>query len=605
VSENSATKILDINDIYISDSLTPPLINWVASRPATLHPWKIRSSDGWRICHIVLIETRVEDFTTELCNDTSAVPLPARTRILAGSLPYPDRLQRACEHAEADWIPCDGTVDAINSLAKSETIRIPLTQALSIMSFGSFADPHERDEIEVAAFTQQAATALCDAALMTDVWMYGIDLSAGGHAALIPAFAFNSLSYVSDPPSSLVSYSAIIASPPSKLVVAVSNSSSKKEKYTNGWLNVEVEVASFVEWLTEAINDERKKQLSKRVSRRLFEYPFWSIETTLFWIAIRDAAQLKANLLSPLRRHDLDRNVESQPEMRLLQELRKGKLKAQCDGRFLSTSHWPNSFATLESLTTESPALLLARGDVLCIFPELVAASYREVCARRQAKIDRIIQRMQATRKWISCAEIVNWEVRRSSKSFSDERDRASVFDRLKKTVYAGGFWSRGKSQLCRLSSDSSVVRLPCEPVDWTADARGFRLASFPVRHFLEDCWLPREMCRDWFARERLEWPAIFESDSQDAVQILNKPKPSEERRKPGRPGLTQPYKNEFERKLGSGSLCPTLQQEANKLAHWGLENLAACERVEAGTLENVIRDRLKSWDGVVPWKPK
>jgi hypothetical protein len=47
------------------------------------------------------------------------------------------------------------------------------------------------------------------------------------------------------------------------------------------WFNVEVDVEALVGWLQFSIDSERRKQLDRKLSLRLFEYPFWSVETAL------------------------------------------------------------------------------------------------------------------------------------------------------------------------------------------------------------------------------------------------------------------------------------------------------------------------------------
>jgi len=159
------------------------------------------------------------------------------------------------------------------------------------------------------------------------------------------------------------------------------------------------------------------------------------------------------------------------------------------------------------------------------------------------------------------------------------------------------------KSQLCLVRSDTSVIRLICTPVDRTVDAEGFRPAS--VSHFLEDCWLPNEMCRAWFKQQKLEWPPLFEMTNLQAGPGAETEPPVENeiQSRVGRPPLIQHYAKEFERVLAEGSLSHRLQQEADKLEAWGRDTLPKHKWVKVGTLENYIRKRVKTWVGYVPWK--
>jgi hypothetical protein len=114
-------------------------------------------------------------------------------------------------------------------------------------------------------------------------------------------------------------------------------------------------------------------------------------------------------------------------------------------------------------------------------------------------------------------------------------------------------------------------------------------------------------MCRAWFKQQQLDWPLHFETTLREANETpKTKQQPEvEAEKRVGRPPLIQNYVDEFERVLKCGSLSPTLKQERNKLGAWGRKNLDEKKRLSAGTLENYIRDRLKSWNGQVPWKTK
>jgi hypothetical protein len=296
---------------------------------------------------VTLVEARVEDFATELIKDVSSVELPSRSGIPADFLSDTDRLQSARELAQAEWAPCHGTVDALSRFVDNEAETISLSQVLSIMAFGSLEDPPGRDEIEVVDLKQQAARALCNAASMDDVTMRGSHLSANGKVEPIFVAAFSFPRSVGDVPNSLARNHERRASSFRRITQSAPGGGgtiNDPNRFWDGdWFNVEVDVAALVSWLQTAIDDERKNQLGRKLSQRLFEYPFWSIETALCWIAIRDARRLTENLLGQRRRSRPDVNVESQPEIRLLRALKDGRIKAQNDSRVLLSSHWEGS----------------------------------------------------------------------------------------------------------------------------------------------------------------------------------------------------------------------------------------------------------------------
>ena len=392
---NQPPTIAEINDIEIPDELTPDRVDWALSRPALLFPWRTRSADGWKERRLTLVEALFEDFTTELCRDVSSVSLPHRQRIPAEFVTYPDRLKYARELARSEWSPCHGTIDEVSCLVGNIARKIPLSQALSTMAFGSAVDPVGLDEVELVALRQQAAWALCHAALEMDITMFGSRLRPSAVAQPISEILFKDLPRLGDAPNSLVRDHEGHASR------SRSVRHGKSEHSWHGeWFHVEVDVPSFVEWLKLSISSARKKQLGRELSRRLFEYPFWSIETVLCWITVRDASRLQ-------ERPDTD--VELQAEMRLLRLLKDGKLRAQVNWQVLPCGYWADHVPIVGDLGTPiagelsgtPQSLCFPREDVLRIFPDTLTGPCSYVRARRQARIDRIVQRMRATRQWI------------------------------------------------------------------------------------------------------------------------------------------------------------------------------------------------------------
>jgi hypothetical protein len=594
VSEHNETKIFETNNIEIPDHLSPAHVDWAASRPAPLYPWKIQSSDGWQVRRVTLVEARVEDFTTELIKDISSVELPSRSGIPADFESDTDRLQSARELAQAEWAPCHGTVDALSRLADIEAKTISLSQVLSLMAFGSLEDPPGRDGIEVVALKQQAARALCNAAHMDDVTLYGSHLSANGGVQSIFFAAFNFARFVGDVPNSLLrnhesrpsSYTRITQSAPSR-----GGTINDPNRFWDGdWFNVEVDVAALVGWLQFSIDSERRKQLDRKLSRRLFEYPFWSIETALSWIAIRDADRLQDNLLGPWRAGRPGENVESQPEIRLLRALRDGRLKARENAQVLPSSHWANSVAMMGDLSPASPSSRLAREDVLRLFPETMMHSYLYVRARRQARINRVVQEMRTTRQWISCAEIAERSARQLTGAVGREHRR--TFVRLEKTFTAGGFHSKDKSQLCLLSPDTSVVRLICKPVERTVDTEDpiFRKASAP--DFLEHCWLPIEIARRWLKEHEFDW--LEKLDVISRIEMPNSENKAS--KKVGRPSDRELYLREYERRRGTNELSGDLKKISISIEDWAKTNAAITHKLLYTTISNLIGKKYPNW---------
>ena len=608
----------ETNDVEIPIGLNPQRLDWAQSRPAGLYPWRARSAqsaDGWQDRRIALVEVSVEDFVVELRDDISSVRLPDCRGVMDHPPISADRIRDLRELAQAEWLPCQATVDALAGLAGRETIS--LSQAVSIMAFGSQVEPSEGDKLENDALKQQAGRALCVAAGPYEVMMRGSRNSPGNDLEPIPEMLFSAARCLGDHPNSLERDYERGDTPSSGSEQPRRDRRSKLDGGDDGraqrieakWFNVEVDVASFLEWLEFSIYSEQERQLHRCRSRRLFDYPFWSIETALCWIAFRDSNYLDTRERLPRwarrRKRHSDKQVELQPEIRLLRALRDGKLKAREGVRVLSKGYWANCAPTPGGVSPASRSLRLAREDVLRTFPEKMRCLRADVRTCRQAKIDRIVERMRRTRKWVSCGEIADWCARGAAQASDHKSRRSRTFNRLSATFAAGGFRSGGRSQLRLLSPDTSVVRLSFKPVDRTVYAEGFRAASVSGPDYLERCWLPNEMCRRWFEQQRLHWPAHFDRTPtvpKEQPKTVQSPEP-ETRRKRGRPLRIESYVEEFERSLASRPLSKTLQEEANKLMDWGAKNLDREKRVKVGTLENHIRERLKTWEGPIPWK--
>jgi hypothetical protein len=571
--------IHEFADVDIPIELNLNRLDWAHSRPAALYPWRTRSTesvDEWQAPDVTLIEASVEDFVVELCNDISSVRLPDSHGIADSPLTSPDRVRDLQELARAEWWPCQATADAIGGLAGRETIS--LFEAVSIMALDAYAEPSDGGKREYA-LRQQAGRALCDAASSSDVVLRGSRSGQGTELKAIEEEYF-------EIPRCLASDLNSVERDRERGNVR----SSRTEKFRSSLeddepalgntkalggerFDVEVDVGSFLRWLGHEILVERERQVRRRRSQRLFEDPFWSIETALCWIAFRDSDCLETRndetetlFRRPKRGRRINRMVESQPEIRLLSALRDGKLEALEGGRALPKHYWANCIPKAGGLSLASRSVRFARAGVLRVFPE-TRRPPEDVRNCRQAKIERIVERMRRTRRWISCAETADWCAGGVFQTKEHGSRRSRIFDRLGATLAAGGFISDGRSQLHFLSPDTSVVRLFCEPVDRTVSADGFRAISVPS--YFERCWLPNETCRRWFKRQKFDWPYHFAKRPpapKDRLTTTMEAPEAKIQRKRGRPSLMKPYSEQFERTLRSRPLCKTQTKEANKL---------------------------------------
>jgi hypothetical protein len=597
-------------DVDIPVELNLNRLDWAHSRPAVLHPWRIRSTesvDEWQARDVILIEASVEDFVVELCDDVSSVRLSDNHWVGSHPLSSAGRVRDLQEFARAKWWPCQAAADALRNLTGRETIS--LSEAISIMALDSHAESSAGGKREYA-LRRQAGRTLCDAAWLSKVVLSGSRSSQETEVKQIPEDYFEIPRCLASSPNS-VERDHERSNAPSSRIDQIRSSFGDDEPMLGGSealgglrFNVEVDVGSFLGWLNHEISVERERQLRRRRSQRLFEYPFWSIETALCWIAFRDADCLETRkdeteklLRCPERgARRANRMVESQPEIRLLGALRDRKLKALEGVRALPKHFWANCVPKAGGLSLASQSLRLAREEMLRTFPAKTRCSAADGQNNPQPTIGEIVEWMRRTRRWISCAEIADWCAGGVAHTRDFKSRRSHTFDRLRANFAAGAFHLAGRSQLRLLSPDTSVVRLFCEPVDRTVDADGFRDTSVP--NYFERCWLPNETCRRWFKQQELDWPDHFEKKPRAANNQLTavQAPEAEIQRKRGRPSLVEPYAEEFERILQSQALRKTQKEEVNGLKEWGENNLSKEKRVKHGVLEKLIRNQVKIW---------
>jgi hypothetical protein len=577
--------VLETNDVEIPGDLNPNRLDWVHSRPMPLYPWRTRSQTrSWAYSDISRVEVNADDFEAELCGDLSSVRLPDLQVGVAGSRSLTDSIEDIHGLAVAEWSPSQPTVDAIAALADSETI--PLSEALSVMAFGSHVESIAGDNRETAARWEQAARSLCDAARSWDILMTGVQAGQTDAANPIPKDYFMVPRCSGPTRDSLArDYERRAASPDSnkeqRWLRLMQEDPEYADLYDVQWLKVEVDVPSFVKWVISAITAKRKSLLRQGHSRRLFDYPFWSIETALRWIAFRNP-----DSLAPRKELEDGTLVETQPELRLLGALQSGRLVAHACGESFPKTHWTSSFPKPGGLSAASPIARLDRMDVLGAFPETALGP-----DRREARLSRHCERMRRTRSWISCSDIAEWCGGGTTRKPDRENKRKRTYELLLEAFLAGQFKARGRSRLCLLSPETSVVHLTHPPLDrrerWNGQ-RGEVNASF-----LERCWLPNEVCRAWFQQQGLDFPSDFvvESKVRELVSPENKVA-----RPPGRPSDRERYLKLFFCRLMTGKTVSEIKNEAELIAKEAAKSQEIQYKMNPSSVENTIRFYYSQW---------
>lgn len=185
----------------------------------------------------------------------------------------------------------------------------------------------------------------------------------------------------------------------------------------------------------------------------------------------------------------------------------------------------------------------------------------------RREWIDRFAAKQQQVRRWISFVEIADVCARAASPvSIAEEGEaRALAYRRLVESMARGEFERNGRSRvlliLPKLVASVPPHRLTHEYFRAMVEAYGvadFTSDSGLVTEDLWFCWLPFDLCLDWFERHHLAWPDAFNphhqtlSASSDSVEQEPKIGISEQ---PLVPDAVAPKKGRPGRKPGSGSI--------------------------------------------------
>ena len=611
-----APQTVETNEIEIPAVLGPEQIDWLSSRPVRPSRWRVRSqsnSNLWDWREISLIEVSATDLAAALCDDFSSVPLP--DSIEQAAPPRDDRefLTRHARGSVAEWTPPKAAIDAIPRLRERETI--PLSEVVALIA-GDPPPPVASDHSTISDRRK-----LAEASFFAGVWtddhsrrisMRGAPAGSGNQVAPIPDSYFLDPSYIRSDQNSLRPVD------------------DEGQLTTETWNNVVVEAATFRGWLDHEATRAGRRQFQNLHSLRLFHYPFWSVATTICWLAFRNPLLLEVRqegARSLLGQAFKSEPIESQPEIQLLGALRRGTLVASERGHDLRPTLWRNARPRPGGLSTASRLTRFDRERVLNIFPELSEDQRAAVVERRQSKIDQIVLWLNRTGRWINCQEFRVWlqsqGVRRAA------RRSNPVEELVKRQIEMGP-----ESRLRLLNSHTSVVRLSDWPIahdQEDTDLVGDGVLASELDYFA-NYWAPNAMCRDLAEGLSLVFPLHFQmfttvgsgglnltvtSDRHAAdaavthktaagggsVEHESAPSPGERKKKVGRKLQITPYMQEFELRLTENRLEMRLQQEADAVKRAVDKDVPTKKRVKQVTIENCIRKRLETWDGPIPWK--
>jgi hypothetical protein len=583
--DEGAPEVLESNDVDLPLLLTPNDFDWGTSRPRGR--WRVRrqGSDNWRLCAINRVLLRGEDVRQWFCGEIGSVLLME----VADSSAHPQ---------SGRWVPSQGSATAIAKIdSRSE---ISLDEAISLMTFGARSAPTGLRRFEIDAKMERPERALCKAAFERHVRLRGFPTRAATDLRDVSSgYPFRR---AGEPDMLGPNYEKVGPDLHYRRWVAERDDTALDEDHDREWFNVRVEPASFLEWVSSEVTSERWSELRRSHSRRLFDRPLWSIQTAVCWIAFRDPSRLETDpndaheLIMQVDPYSLDGDalVEYQPEIKLLIELRSGDLAALDDvGDSVPVTRWLESYPVSGTLWPKSPLFRLDRAQVLRRFPELTKSSQAAESESRRDQIALYATRMNKTREWISVAEIGDWFAFRHTDPSRTRNRRRKTIEMLRASQRAGEFCVKGENCVVLQHPKTSIETFDHEPVDRIVEDD--REPQTDVIDFFESCWLPNEVCRQWFAIRGLKWPHHFKMSGgagQSQAGIVENPSPNPA----GRPAVDYIFRAALAYRIDKRLVQRRVGQEAIQLETWQKSFLVEGKQVTHDAIENMIREDHKKW---------
>jgi hypothetical protein len=138
-----------------------------------------------------------------------------------------------------------------------------------------------------------------------------------------------------------------------------------------------------------------------------------------------------------------------------------------------------------------------------------------EVREAHKAIIAKFAEKQRKFRKWICFAEIADWAAREVNSIKPSEELRARAYMELRASLVAGDFDLADRTNVLFLSPDIPGRRMTLEFFDRAARSFDDRIV---VDGYLKYCWIPRELCHQWFNHHRLSCPIHFEPPGEREV---------------------------------------------------------------------------------------
>lgn len=143
-----------------------------------------------------------------------------------------------------------------------------------------------------------------------------------------------------------------------------------------------------------------------------------------------------------------------------------------------------------------------------------------KVGRRRQllGQLRRFRECQRRRRQWLSFEEIADWCARVPGTVRRDEALLGQAYTDLRDAMLAGEFGHGARSLVIYFHPDQERVnkRLRFSPEDLQTWLDCYGVDNPLITgEILSRCWLPRGLCRNWFERQGLIWPTIFDPPAE------------------------------------------------------------------------------------------
>ena len=135
---------------------------------------------------------------------------------------------------------------------------------------------------------------------------------------------------------------------------------------------------------------------------------------------------------------------------------------------------------------------------------DIQRAARRKVEEIRARRIERFTQRQRKLSDWVCFADVADWCARITGDIKPDEERRTLTYSELRKSLTVGDFEQAGRSRVMFLNPATTMAKMT--RVRFDLITRAFDGQTLNTE-YLSCCWIPRDLCQQWFDSRRLPTP--------------------------------------------------------------------------------------------------